>query len=73
MLSLFQICFKFFEPLNQGDEDMPKKMWYSLMAVLMIVVVVLSACKPAAETPVVTEPPAAAKAVEVFFLVDGRR
>jgi glucose/mannose transport system substrate-binding protein len=41
-------------------------MWYSLMAVLMIAVVVLSACKPAAETPVVTEPPAAAKSVEVF-------
>lgn len=42
---------------------MPKKMWYSLMAVLMVAVVVLSACKPA----VATETPApVAKSVEVF-------
>ena len=48
---------------------MPKKMWYSLMAVLMIAVFVLSACTtPVATTqaPVATEVPAAAKAVEVF-------
>jgi glucose/mannose transport system substrate-binding protein len=36
---------------------MSKKMWYSLMAVLVVTMMMLSACGPAA-TPVATQPPA---------------
>lgn len=53
---------------------MSKKLWYSLLAVLMITVTVLSACAPAAtqppaaatQPPAATEPPATGGQVEVF-------
>ncbi|HEX5807103.1 MAG TPA: ABC transporter substrate-binding protein [Anaerolineales bacterium] len=46
---------------------MSKKMWHSLMAVLMITMLALSACAPAAtQAPAETEAPAAAEQVEVF-------
>ncbi|MEW6029010.1 MAG: ABC transporter substrate-binding protein [Chloroflexota bacterium] len=45
---------------------MSKKLWYSLLAVLMITATVLSACAPATQPPAATEPPAAGDQVEVF-------
>ncbi len=45
---------------------MSKKLWYSLLAVLMITATALSACAPATQAPVATEPPAAGDQVEVF-------
>jgi glucose/mannose transport system substrate-binding protein len=70
-----------FERIKKGEENMSKKIWYSLMAIFVIATMVLSACGPAAtelpapateppapaatEPPVATEPPAPAEKTEV--------